>query len=299
MNYSESIEDFYKRKVSWTPANIHHDIGNFNVFRIEPCLKKTSKAPTYRRRNYFKISLNVGNNKISYADRTYEVKKQALVFSNPYVPYRWENLDKIESGFFCAFNQNFFQQHGNIGQYEVFQPRKNHVFELSDEQTNYTEKVFDKMFAEIGSEYVYKYDVLRNLVSELIHFALKMQPALKLNKQPKNASERITSLFMELLERQFPIEENHPRIRLRTAADFAEQLNIHVNHLNRAVKENTQKTTTQLIAERILQEAKVLLLHSNWNISEIAYSLGFKEATRFNYFFKKRTQISPSKFRSL
>jgi len=53
------------------------------------------------------------------------------------------------------------------------------------------------------------------------------------------------------------------------------------------IKETTQKTTTQLIAERVLQESKILLKHSAWNVSEIAYALGFTEVTHFSNFFKK------------
>ncbi|MCC6282116.1 MAG: helix-turn-helix transcriptional regulator, partial [Saprospiraceae bacterium] len=113
-----------------------------------------------------------------------------------------------------------------------------------------------------------------------------------------NASQRIATLFMELLERQFPIDENHPRVGLRSASDFAQQLNIHVNHLNRAVKAVTDKTTTQIISERVLQEAKILLKHSKWNVSEIADALGFTEVTHFNNFFKKHVQMSPLKFRN-
>ena len=94
-------------------------------------------------------------------------------------------------------------------------------------------------------------------------------------------------LFLELLERQFPIDENHQRIRLRSASDFARQLNIHVNHLNRSIKEITDKTTSQIIAECILQESKILLKHIAWNVSEIAYALGFNELSHFNNFFKK------------
>jgi AraC-like DNA-binding protein len=45
--------------------------------------------------------------------------------------------------------------------------------------------------------------------------------------------------------------------------------------LNRAVKESTDKTTSQIIGERILQEPKILLKHSPWNVSEIADALGF------------------------
>ncbi len=103
---------------------------------------------------------------------------------------------------------------------------------------------------------------------------------------------------MELLERQFPIDDNHQKINLRSASEFAGQLNVHVNHLNRAVKETTQKTTSRIIAERILQESKILLKHSNWGVAELAYALGFTEVTHFNNFFKKHVQLSPLKFRN-
>jgi AraC-like DNA-binding protein len=135
---------------------------------------------------------------------------------------------------------------------------------------------------------------------ELIHFALKIQPASDISEiKSMSASQRIATLFLELLERQFPIDENHQQINLRSASDFAEQLNVHVNHLNRAIKEITDKTTSQIIAERVLQEAKILLKHSPWNVSEIAFALGFTETTHFNNFFKKHTSLAPLKFRSI
>ena len=155
------------------------------------------------------------------------------------------------------------------------------------------------MFEEIVSYYIHKYVVLRTLVFELLHFAMKMQSCAKFDKQPINASQRISALFLELLERQFPIDETHQALNLRSASDFAGQLNIHVNHLNKAIKQTTEKTTSQLIAERILQESKILLKHSAWTAAEIAYALGFTEATHFNNFFKKHTQLSPLKFRNI
>ena len=104
--------------------------------------------------------------------------------------------------------------------------------------------------------------------------------------KPEDASQRISTLFMELLERQFPIDDTHTEIHFRSPSEFAHQLNVHVNHLNRVVKKTLGKTTSQIIAERILQESKILLKHSAWSVSEIAYSLGFTEATHFNNFFK-------------
>jgi AraC-like DNA-binding protein len=154
------------------------------------------------------------------------------------------------------------------------------------------------MFEEIKSDYTYKYDVLRNLVFELIHNALKLQPANSTLYTGSNASARVSSLFMELLERQFPIESPMQQIVLRSAAEFAKQLSVHVNHLNRALKETTGKTTTQLIAERVIQEARALLKHTDWNISEIAWCLGFEELPHFINFFKKNAQVTPKSFRT-
>lgn len=298
MEKIESIEDFYRRRLGWIPDNIKNEIGHFNVFRHVPVEPGKNSPVPYRRRDFFKIMLVAGNIDMHYADKVVTVEKQALFFSNPQIPYRCVNLENIESGAYCIFNQHFFHQFGQLNQYSVFQPTGEHVFELSDEQTAQVQAVFEKMFAEIGSDYIHKYDVLRNLVFDLLHFAMKMQPSSKFDRQPLNASQRILAIFLESLERQFPIEENHPQVQLRSASDFARQLNVHVNHLNRAVKESTGKTTSQIIAERVLQEAKILLKHSSWNVSEIAYALGFAEATHFNNFFKKYMETSPLKFRN-
>jgi AraC-like DNA-binding protein len=242
--------------------------------------------------------LVMGNYKMHFADEVIEIQKQALVFSNPQIPYSCEYTDRIRTGIFCVFTPAFFHQYGNLDQYTLFQPGGTHVFELTDEQVNKVAGVYENMFEEIDSGYQHKYDVLRNLVFELLHFALKL-PSAKFDKQPMNASQRISSLFLELLERQFPIDDNHQTLNLRSASDFAAKLNVHVNHLNRAIKESTEKTTSQIIGERILRESKILLKHSAWNVSEIAYALGFTEVTHFNNFFKKHVQLSPLKFRNV
>jgi AraC-like DNA-binding protein len=138
--------------------------------------------------------------------------------------------------------------------------------------------------------------LIRNYVIELIHSGQKLSPILS-EENSLNASTRISTLFIELLERQFPIESPAQGIQLKTAADFASTLGVHVNHLNKVLKETTTKTTTEIISSRIAQEAKILLKQTPWNISEIAYSLGFDEVAHFSNFFKKNTQLSPMSYR--
>ena len=296
MEPTQSIEDFYREKLDWMPANLKKEVGHFNVFRLDDFLKPHRPMP-HRRIDFFKISLMLGTNRIGYADKSIELDKPALIFSNPLVPYKWDRLSDTLSGYFCLFTEAFFTQFGHLRDYPLFQPGTTPVFALSDEQFIAVRTIFEKMLAEIASDYAYKYDALRNLVYELVHLALKMQPAATSIYANSNASIRISSLFTELLERQFPIESPAQQVALRGPSQYAAQMAIHVNHLNRALRETSGKTTSRHIADRLTQEAKNLLLHTNWNVGEVAWCLGFEERSHFINFFKKNAQVSPGAFR--
>ncbi|WCT09858.1 helix-turn-helix domain-containing protein [Mucilaginibacter jinjuensis] len=289
-------QSFYKH-ISREPELVNNEIGHFNIFKIEDMLLPKHKQVSYSRRNFYKISLVTGHSKIHYADQCIEVNGTVLVFTNPMVPYLWERVTEKQSGYICIFTEAFFSRFGNIKDYPVFQSVDNAVIPLAELEVNNFTDLFSRMFDELQSDYVYKYDLLRNLLMSLIHDAQKMKPATGNSATGSNAAERITSIFAELLERQFPIEYSNQVMQLSSPSAFAKQLNVHVNHLNKALKEITGQTTTQLINERILQEAKVLLKSTNWSIAEIAWSLGFEEPNHFSSFFKSRTKTTPVKFR--
>jgi AraC family transcriptional regulator, transcriptional activator of pobA len=140
MNKIESLEDFYKRKFDWMPDNIRNEIGHFNLFRLEPYVEGKPTSRPYKRRDFYKIMLVKGQSQIHFADKVVAVKKQALSFSNPLIPYKWEHLDKMREGIYCIFNSHFFHQFGQLNQYEVFQPNRAHIFELSDDEVNASRK---------------------------------------------------------------------------------------------------------------------------------------------------------------
>lgn len=298
MNKSQTLEDFYNFGNSCLPSDLKKGIGHFNIFNLQDFIGENTKPIAFNRRLYFKITLIFGKSRLYYADKVIDIEEQALVFSNPQIPYSWESIDDTQSGFFCVFTESFFQQFGSLSEYPVFQPNGNPVYNLSKEQAEHFQEIFQKMFTEINSDYVYKYDVLKNIVFEVLHTAMKLQPINFItNHQSSNGPERVSSLFMELLERQFPIENVNQQIELRSASEYANRLNIHINHLNRVLKETTQQTTSDIIASRNLKEAKILLIHTNWNISQIGYCLGFEETANFSNFFKKHMDVSPANFR--
>lgn len=298
MPKSDTLSDFHQFKFGRRPPSQPNNVGHFNVFVLENHINPKRNPITYNRRDFYKICLVHGLFRVQYADKSLEIAGPVLAFFNPNVPYAIDYLCDNPTGFCCVFTDAFLHRHTGLQFQEapMFTFGGRPFYALSDEQAQSVSSIFGRMLDEMASHYPHKYDLLRNYATELIHYALKIEPAMGL-QSPPSANIRLTTRFTELLERQFPIETPDQRFGLRSAADFAGLLCIHVNHLNRAVRETTGRTTTQHIAERLTSEAKALLKHTHWNIAEIAYCLGFDEPAHFNKFFRKHIQTTPSLYR--
>ena len=148
------------------------------------------------------------------------------------------------------------------------------VFELTDEQLEDIKQIYRKMQTELVSDYAQKYDLLINLVCDLLHYTFKMKPASKAEKQA-NASQRITHIFPELLE-----------------------LSVHVNHLNRAVKEITEKRHRRSLRNVYCRRQRFCEGIPNGMFPKLSTHWS-KEATHFNNFFRKNMQMTPMRFREM
>ena len=266
-------------------------LKGFKAYAIDG---KSGGGHNYSRKDFYKISLNTGKFIFHYADRSYETDNTILFFGNPRIPYSCEVISQTY-GYACLFTGDFLRlsdRSESLLQSPLFKIGGTPILQINREQKEEIAAIFKKMILEQEAEYAFKDELIRNYISLIIHDALKMQPSENSTNR-KNAAVRITSVFLELLERQFPVENMQRPLELRTAQDFAKYLSIHVNHLNSSVKEVTGKPTTAHITERIIAEAKALLQHTDWNISDIAYALGFEYPTYFNNFFKKKTGYIP------
>ncbi|MGB3802341.1 MAG: helix-turn-helix transcriptional regulator [Lewinella sp.] len=281
-------------------VNESNGIGRFGIFDLEDLHRDgPPKVMPYNRRTYYKISLVHGPYRAEYADKTIRVRRHGLFFATPNIPYNWIAEDNQPRGTFCVFTRDFLAANSvgtRLDQLPIFRTGGLPFFEIEDSAANAVSVIFKKMMEEKNSDYAYRYDLLRTYVLELIHLGQKLQPE-NVTPQPQTAASRIVGLFQELLERQLsPLSPDSP-IELRTAGHFADRLALHVNYLNQVLKSETGKTTSQVIGERLIQESKVLLRHSDWTVSEIAYALGFEEVAHFSNFFKKHTDQPPLTFR--
>jgi len=294
---TETIEEFYKNRPSLIPYGLKNTLGQFNVFDIAQQATPKHNHTDYRRKDFYKIKMLSGHFLFHYADKSIEINGTALIFVHPYIPYKFEFIKEEVSGYLCIFKEDFFEHFSAIKSYPIYQPGGNPCFKIQPEDIESFRELYLKMQSEIRSDYTFKYDLLRSYLSELIHRAIKLSEADVSINIGTNANMRIFHLFTELLELQFPIDTLQQTLRLRTAQDFASQLSIHLNHLNRALKQVTGKTTTQVITERLLLEAKAMLKYTSWNISEIGYSLGFDDSSYFIRSFKSHAGLTPKAFR--
>src|SRR3954451_15487331 len=218
-------------------------LKGFNVFQIEA---EGNATKIYSRKDFYKICLTTGKSKIHYADKSFEQEGSILFFGNPHIPYSWETISTTYAGFTILFSEDFFKasdRSESLQNSPLFKIGGTPVLKITEQQREFLNTIFVKMIEEQQTEYAYKDDLIHNYINLIIHEALKMQPSENY-QQHNNGLSRLTSVFLELLERQFPVESTDRPLQLKTAHDYANNLHVHVNYLNRAVKEVTGKPTT-------------------------------------------------------
>jgi AraC-like DNA-binding protein len=227
------------------------------------------------------------------------VTQPCIIFFNREVAYSWESVSEDQRGFYCLFNDAFLpstlKQHVKYNS-PLFNPEIPPYVMLDEEGVDRISHYFSEMKMLLGTAYTYKFDMIRHLLLLLIHEGARMQHGLAEGSKSRS-TDRLVNSFLNILDHQFPVDSPENPLRLVAPAVYAEKLNVHVNHLNAMVKKHTGKTTREIIKEKIVAEAKKLLLHTDWDAAQIGYSLGFEYPSHFHKYFKQHTGISPQAFR--
>lgn len=293
MPIRETVAEYCQRYGRERPA-----AGLVAAYRLEDAA--TPSTFPHRRRDFYKIKLLCGaQGVLSYADQRVAVESCALVFVNPFVPYSWARTAGRETGFACLFTEEFITQELKIASLAgspLFRAGGNPVLFPPPEAVGRLRRLFEQLLAELQAPYVHQAALARNYVQLLLHEALKLAPAAPYAPAAA-AAARLSTLFLELLDQQFLLTAPAQPIRLRRANEFAWALAVHPNHLNKALKESTGKTTTAHLAEKLVAEAKLLLRHHGWSLAETGYCLGFEHAASFTSFFKRHTGLTPQRYR--
>lgn len=250
-----------------------------------------------QRLNYYSlIWIQKGEGKVKVDFSEYDFTKDQLLAFAPYQPFMLSSTDDIE-GKVIHFHPDFFcimKHHDEVACNGVL---FNNIYEppyvFIDEGTRATfNMVLEQMKIEMQNPALAQYELLISYLKIFLITASR----LKKEQQPKEfvPIEENTAPFILQNLKNF-IEQNFKT--KHSASDYADLLNISSKALAKITKNHFNKTLTNLIAERIIIEAKRELYLTNKPVKEIAYELGYDDEHYFSRFFKTNAEVSPQMYR--
>ncbi|MET4105959.1 AraC family transcriptional regulator [Hymenobacter sp. UYP22] len=182
------------------------------------------------------------------------------------------------------------QQNAALTELPLIQnPHNGHELRLNPTDAAFVEETLRKMEAEYASPGEWQHRMLS------AHLAVLLTYLSRLYTAQFAASEASVDRFL-LKAYQARIEENYRE--LHEVGAYAALLNISAGHLSEVVKAQSGKSAIKHIHERRVLEARRLLFYSHHSLKEIAFDLGFADASYFNRFFKRETGVTPADYRT-
>lgn len=225
---------------------------------------------------------------------SYPVAKGAVFLMNPGQVHRWTLTDNTE-GYIFFHTKEFYDitcANKRINELSFFSSAGESPFvQLNDEQLVQAEALFTRIFKENqAADSTHKFETLGALCN-LLYLDIE-----GVHSHKETVSKQSTLYLHKLNTLRQLIDLNYTR--LKYPKDYAALMSISAKHLNRICIETVGKTTGDLIAERLVLEAKRVLAYSDKPIKQIAEQLGFDDSAYFIRFFKKHTAQTPAKFQS-
>ncbi|MEM1336311.1 MAG: AraC family transcriptional regulator [Bacteroidota bacterium] len=289
-------EDFRKEYFNASPELeklFTRSLEDFFCLRIEDISERVFKPilPS-REKSHTIIFITEGTYKTKIGFKEYTVTPDQIVIYQAGAVFSTEQINTSVRGFTCHFHPDIligkFGNHTLLTDFEFLVVGNHPVIDVRRGKS-----ALLNLFKRLCSEF--KADGRPN--QAIVHsylYALMAELQLLFgqnNLLNQSASFQITAQFRKLAHKY--VKKN------LKVADFARMMNISPNHLNKSVKSSTSKSASEINDEIKLIEIKFLLYQSGLSISEIAYEMGYFDASYFTRFFKKQTKISPTEFQKM
>lgn len=265
---------------------------SFNIYRVEDLYAGTKGVvPPYRQSNFLVLFVKEGAGKRLIGPYTYTIRNNSLAVIPPRVIHA-STYTMQPSGYFIIFRADFLLQQAFpcklLTGKRVLKPSCQPFTVLTGQQAAEIKVVFEKILEECNSGYEEKKQMIALKLLELLLLCERFFRGKTACEYTPGYSALLQT-FNELIEQHFA---GHRDVQFYAAA-----LHTHPNHLNALVKKATGLTAKQTITNRLISEAKYLLVSTSLSVKEIAYELGFDDPNYFISFFKKEQQVTPAGYR--
>lgn len=263
------------------------------ISRFEEYLKAHHNLRKAHRHTFYHLLLFTkggGTHTIDFS--SFPVKPYQIYFMVPGQVHSWDFAGEVDGyvvNFSTSFFQSFLLRPDYLESFSFFQGiAEDGVINLPEDLQVHIVHPFEEIIKQSTQNNNFRLDIIRVL---LLKVFLEIDKHTYTNRMPGIPAYNYTLLknFQKLVEKHY--------ISLKRPMDYAELLYITPNHLNALCKEHLGITAGEVIRNRILLEAKRMLVNQNLSISEICYSLNFSDNSYFTKFFKKYEHITPEEFR--
>jgi AraC family transcriptional activator of pobA len=249
--------------------------------------------------NLYKISLKKNfSGDIKYGKTNYNTENGLMLLSEPGQVISWDALT-FWDGYAFVFHPDLIKKHpvaSKITQYKYFSYEINDALFMTPEEEQTITWLFTKIHYElVDNKNKANEEVILSLLNVILSYAdlyYKRQ-----FKQTETHPVSMASKVKTVLQHHYN-DLSQPVPNLPSVSSIASQLHLSPNYLTDLVRTETGKSTINLIHDYIIEQAEILLLQTDLNVSDIAYQLGFDNVPYFSKLFKKSRGISPTEIRN-
>ena len=240
----------------------------------------------HRHNFYHFLLFTKGTGTFSLDFETFQVEPWRIYFMSPGQIHTWAFEEGVD-GYIVNFDRDLFKtflvRSEHVTYFSFFSGRaEDDVFTIKEEQRVSVLNIFERL-----RQNMHDLDFGRVSLLYLFHVLEKQRDPIE--RGANKINHTLLHNFMDLIEIHFR--------SLKLPKDYAALLYITPNHLNAVTKEQLGYSAGELIRNRVLLEAKRLLVVKNYSIAEIAYELNFSDASYFTKFFKKAVGCTPEDFK--
>ena len=223
--------------------------------------------------------------------RPYMLRDNAIYFTGPGQVIVKEGFEQLWSTG-IAFTNEFLalQENASLSKLPLIQNSYGgHELLLTEADVLWVEDTLSKIDAEYQQPGEWQQRMLSAYLTVLLtHLSRLYTEQFAGSNTPKD----------KLLFKKFPERVDECFREQHEVGDYAAMLHLSAGYLSEVVKNQSDKPAIKYIHERLVLEARRLLFHTPHSLKEIAFDLGFSEASYFSRFFKRETGVSPADYRA-
>ncbi|NCD71491.1 AraC family transcriptional regulator [Mucilaginibacter agri] len=263
------------------------------IRRFAPYLKSHHNLHLAHKHTFYHLVLfTEGDGSHAIDFQNFEVRPNQIYFMTPGQVHSWSfegHVDGYVINFSVPFFHSFLLQPDYLEQFPFFSgSTSDQVIDLPAELKPEVIRLFEQLIFESETSGRLALDMVKALMLQLFIAISRLTFAQHShNTTPYNYT--LLRNFQKLIETNFST--------LKLPKDYAALLYITPNHLNALCNDVLGISAGELIRNRIVLEAKRLLVNPGTTISEVADQLNFADYSYFTKFFKKQTGSTPEEFR--